>query len=208
MRELPALLDRLEDAGGQPDAVPSTDGWELILAENIGYLVDDQRRWRALGQLRTVVGLEPEQILTAPDDVLQSIVVGPRPAERARRLRRCAELAIAGASWRAYPGIGKPGADRIDLFTGSRAVLALDANCMRVLARLGYADPRNSYARSYARAQAAAATQLDGTVPALQRAHQLLRRHGQLICRRKDPACDGCPIADDCPSAGRPPPLY
>jgi A/G-specific adenine glycosylase len=208
MSDLPALLDRLEQAGGQPDAVPSTDGWELVLAENVGYLVNDQQRWRALGQLRTVVGLEPEQILAAPDNVLQGIVAGPGPAERARRLRRCAELAIADAPWRAYPGIGLPGADRIDLFTGSRAVLALEANGMRVLARLGYADPRSSYARSYPRAQAAAATQLDGTVAALQRAYQLLRRHGQLVCRRKDPACESCPIAADCPSAGRPPPLY
>ncbi len=178
------------------------------LAENVGYLVDDQRRWRALGQLRTVVGLEPEQILAAPDDVLQGIVAGPVPAELARRLRRCAELAITEAPWRAYPGIGGPGADRIDLFTGSRAVLALDANGMRVLARLGYADPRSSYARGYLQAQAAAASQLEGTVPALQRAYQLLRRHGQLVCRRKDPACESCPIAAACPSAGRPPPLY
>jgi len=29
-----------------------------------------------------------------------------RPAERVQRLRRCAELAIAGAPWKEYPGIG------------------------------------------------------------------------------------------------------
>ena len=58
-------------------------------------------------------------------------MTGARPAERVDRLRRCAELAIAGAPWKDYPGIGRPGLDRLDLFTGSRAVLALDANALR-----------------------------------------------------------------------------
>jgi hypothetical protein len=208
MPDPPILLDRLEDAGGSAEAVPSADGWELVLAENVAYLVDDVRRWRALAQLRSEVGLAPEQILAVTDKVLGGIVVGARPAERAARLRRCAELAIAGAPWRAYPGIGAPGADRVGLFTGSTAVLALDANGMRVLARLGYADPERSYAASYAQAKTAAGAQLPATVAALQRAYQLLRRHGQVICRRRDPACERCPIAADCPSAGHPPPLY
>jgi endonuclease III len=106
------------------------------------------------------------------------------------------------------PGIGQPGADRIDLFTGTRAVLALEANAMRVLARLGYADPARSYAASYRQAQAAAARQLPASVPALQRAHQLLRRHGQAVCRRTNPACAECAIAAACPSAGIAAPLY
>ena len=107
-----------------------------------------------MAKLRTEAGLAPEQILAAPEDVLRGIVVGGRPAERVQRLRRCAGLAIAGAPWRAYPGIGQPGADRIDLFTGARAVLALDANGLRVLARLGFGDPARSYAATYGQAQA------------------------------------------------------
>jgi endonuclease III len=188
--------------------VPSADGWELVLAENVAYLVDDQRRWRAVADLRRVVGLGPEQILAAPEATLREVVAGARPAERAERLRRCAELAIAGAPWRAYPGIGQPGADRIALFTGARPVLALDANGLRVLTRLGYASPARSYATGYRRAQAAASARLPAQVRVLQRAYQLLRRHGQAVCRRKDPACSGCAIAADCPSAGHPPPLY
>jgi hypothetical protein len=206
MRDLPTLLDELEQANGPPDPVPSADGWELVLAENVAYLVDDQRRWQALAELRTQVGLAPEQILAAPDSVLRALAIGP--GDRVQRLRRCAELAIAGAPWRAYPGIGQPGQDRIDLFTGSRPVLALDANALRVLTRLGYATPARSYAASYSQAQAAASAQLPATVPALQRAHQLLRRHGQLTCRRKDPGCPTCALAASCPSVGHPLPLY
>lgn len=208
MKDLPELLDLLEDAGGSPGPVPSADGWELVLAENVAYLVDDQRRWQALADLEQLTGLVPEQILSTPEGMLRTVVAGPYPEQRVQRLRRCAELAIAGASWSAYPGIGQPGADRIDLFTGARAVLALDANALRVLARLGYAEPQRSYSASYRLAQAAATAKLPATVPGMQRASLLLRRHGQLICHRKDPGCRHCPIASDCPSAGQAPPLY
>jgi adenine-specific DNA glycosylase len=201
-------LDRLEQAGGPAEAVPSTDGWELIVAENIGYLVDDETRWQAVRRLGNVVGAAPERILAAPEAVLLDLVTGIRRAERVGRLRRCAELAIAGAPWSAYPGIGRPGVQRIELFTGARPVLALDANALRVLVRLGYGDATQPYAAAHRQAQAQASAELAETVPARQRAHQLLRRHGRTICRRSTPACSRCPVAGDCPSAGSPPPLY
>jgi hypothetical protein len=208
MNLLPELLDALERATGPAGPVPSADGWELVLAENVAYLVPDERRWQAVADLRTGVGLAPEQILAAPDSELRAVVAGQRPAERIDRLRRCAELAIAGAPWREFPGIGEPGVDRIDLFTGSRAVLALDANGLRVMVRLGLSDPGRSYSVTYRQAQAAAAASLPATVAAFQRAALLLRRHGQLTCRRKRPACATCPVAAGCPSAGRAAALY
>jgi hypothetical protein len=205
---LPRLLDELEAFAGPADPPPATDGWRLVLAENVGYLVDDDRRWRAVAELERDVSLEPSRILAAPDAVLRAVVVGARPLERVTRLRRCAELAIAAAPWTSFPGIGRPGAERIELFTGTRAVLALDANGLRVLTRLGYATPSTSYDRSYRQAQAAAGAELPAEVPALLRAHLILRRHGRQVCRRKDPACGSCPLAADCPSAGQPPPLF
>ena len=203
MNRLPEFLDVLERADGPAGPVPSADGWELVLAENVAYLVPDDRRWQALAELRARVGLAPEQILAAPDTDLLAVVAGPRPAERIERLRRCAELAIAGAPWRAFPGIGAPGVDRIDLYTGSRAVLALDASGLRVMARLGLCDPGRSYSAAYRQAQAAAQASLTATVSAFQRAALLLRRHGQATCRRKVPACAACALAASCPSAGR-----
>ena len=106
MRDLPTLLDRLEEAGGPADPVPSADGWELVLAESVAYLVDDQRRWQALADLRRVVGLEPEQILAAPSAVLLRIVAGARRAERVERLcrRRAAAAARLPAAQAPRPG--------------------------------------------------------------------------------------------------------
>ncbi len=198
---LDALLDLLEAAAGPAEPPPSADGWELVLAENVAYLVDDDRRRDAMLRLRRLVGIEPEQILAAPDDLLLQVVAGMQPAARVTRLRRCAELAIAAATWTRFPGIGKPGVERIALFTGTSAVLALDSNALRVLVRLGYADPDAPYAATYRQAQARAGAMLAETVPARQRAHQLLRRHGQTTCRRSAPACARCPLTDHCPSA-------
>lgn len=149
MARLGALLDLLEQAFGPAEPVPSADWWELVLAENIAYLVDNRRRWTALARLRDTVGLDPDRILAASDLALADAVTGMRPAQRIARLRRCAELALADAAWSAYPGIGRPGLDRLELFTATRAVLALDANAPRVLVRPGYGDPARSYSTTY-----------------------------------------------------------
>lgn len=87
-------------------------------------------------------------------------------------------------------------------------MLALDANALRALVRLRYGNPTPAYAATYRQAQAAAGAEIPETVPAHQRAHQLLRRHGQTTCRRKAPDCRRCPIAADRPSAGHAAPLY
>jgi hypothetical protein len=198
---LQELLDRLDATGGAPSPIPAADGWELVLRESVAYLVDDATRDRCMAKLRDSVGLEPEAILAASDQELAAVVAGPRPADRIERLRRCAELHVAGAPWRAYPGIGRPGVERIELFTGARAVLALDSSGLRVLYRLGYGEPSRTYDTAYRSAQRAAATELPADVAALQRAHQLLRRHGQTICTRAAPGCPGCPLRDRCAAA-------
>jgi len=79
---LEELLDRLEADAGPAAPVPATDGWLLVLAENIGYLVDDETRWQATTNLRRSVGTAPERILAASDELLARVVVGMRPAER------------------------------------------------------------------------------------------------------------------------------
>jgi adenine-specific DNA glycosylase len=200
--DLERALDRLEAAQGPADPLPATNGWELVVRENIAYLVDDETRGRCMRDLRRKVGLAPEAILAASDDVLASVVAGMRPNDRIARLRRCAELMVADAPWSAYPGIGRPGVERIELFSGARAVLALESNGVRVLYRLGYGDRANSYERTYRQVRDAAEHQLANSVSARQRAHQLLRRHGQLTCTRASPACPACPLRDGC-AAGR-----
>ena len=201
MTGLQDLLDRLEATHGPTGPPPSADGWELVLRENVAYLADDATRDRCMAALRDSVGLEPSAILGATDEQLAAVVAGPMRASRTERLRRCAELSMVGASWRAYPGIGRPGAERIELFTGARAILALDSNGLRVLYRLGYGEPSRTYDAAYRSAQRAAGAELPADVAVLRRAHQLLRRHGQLTCTRAGPDCPGCPLRGQCAAA-------
>jgi A/G-specific adenine glycosylase len=198
---LERLLDQLEVGAGPPDAPPATDSWELALRENVAYLVDDATRDSCMTALRRDIGLEPEAILSATPRQLMAVVAGMRPYDRVERLRRCAELRMAGAPWSSYPGIGRPGVERIELFSGERPVLALDSNRVRALYRLGFGDRRRSYDATYREVQHAAQAELGAISTVLQRAHQLLRRHGQTVCTRTSPACSGCPVGDDCPAA-------
>jgi adenine-specific DNA glycosylase len=125
-------------------------------------------------------------------------VAGMRAHDRVERLRRCAELRLADAPWKSYPGIGRPGVERIELLSGERAVLALDSNAARVLYRLGYGEHHRSYDAMYRDIQAAAQSELPDAVAARQRAHQLLRRHGQQVCTRNRTACEDCPLCQHC----------
>jgi A/G-specific adenine glycosylase len=183
---------------GPPEPLPATDGWRLVLRENVAYLVDDAVRDRCVQDLEDRVGLDPDAILSASTDALADVVAGMRPKDRVQRLRQCAELRLANAPWRAYPGIGRPGVERIELFTGTRAVLALDSNALRVLYRLGYGEQASSYDRLYRQVQEAAQAELPDEITARQRAHQLLRRHGQTVCTRTSPACPECPLQATC----------
>lgn len=199
---LEELLVTLEATTGPPDPLPATNGWELVLRENVAYLVDDATRDRCMTALQHDVGLDPESILSVATGQLAAVVAGMGPHDRVERLRRCAELRLADAPWRAYPGIGRPGVERIELFSGERAVLALDSNAARVLYRLGYGDKQRGYDATYRQVQTAAQTDIPTNVNALQRAHQLLRRHGKTTCTRNKPVCEHCPVRMHCP-AGR-----
>ncbi|HEX7615962.1 MAG TPA: hypothetical protein VF554_11890 [Thermoanaerobaculia bacterium] len=76
--------------------------------------------------------------------------------------------------------------------------LAPDSNGLRVLVRLGYAQEDANYAKTYRAAAEAVAPELPKDSNRLIAAHQLLRRHGQEICRRSEPRCDVCPLARGC----------
>jgi endonuclease-3 len=64
--------------------------------------------------------------------------------------------------------------------------------------RLGYAPEHRNYSTMYKTAQRALAPQLPADCHALIRAHQLLRQHGQELCRRTSPLCGSCPLRTHC----------
>jgi len=211
------FLDRLEAFHGPPADVAPRDPFGMVLWENVAYLVPDERRREAFAELAKRVGTTPEKIRRARPEVLLSIARkgGMHPEQRVERLARCAEIALsrfggdlrcalalppreARRALRLFPGIGEPGAEKILLFTGTEPVLALESNGLRVLLRLGYGEQQKSYAASYRSVQAAVDRELVRDCAWLQRAHLMLRAHGQRLCKSSRPDCDACPLEPDC----------
>lgn len=220
---LPALLDRLEEHHGKPSRPLPKRPLDWVLWENAAYLVKDDQRRRAYQALRQGTGLRPEGILGLPREELHAIAAlgGMLSELRVSKLIKIAEtvqdsfdgdldsilelpIAKARKALRLFPGIGAPGADKILLFTQTHAVPALDSNGMRVLIRLGYAVEAKSYSTTYRAATKVLAIHSDRGCPWLMRAHDLLRKHGQTLCKQNDPLCEECPLAGKCPSASGP----
>lgn len=193
-----------------------TDPLQQILWENVAYLPSDRRRQEAFALLRQNVGLEAARILAAPPSALHEIGrKGILPASSSEKLRSIAEIALedfggdlrpilklpfpqARKALKKFPSIGDPGAEKILLFARSHPVLALDSNGLRVLRRLGYGKEDRNYTRTYRLTQEAAAPELPRDFDRLIEAHQLLRRHGQELCKTNHPRCEACPLRPDC----------
>jgi endonuclease-3 len=212
---LPEVVDRLQVHYGQP-TVPRLGPWEMILWENVAYLADDERRRRAFQTLKKLVGTEPGQILSASDEALLEVTRhGIMPERFVEKLRMCAKimleefdgdlrsvlklpLAKAKKALQKFPGIGRPGAEKILLFGRAYPVLALESNGLRVLLRLGFGEERESYSATYRLVQEAVEEGLNSDYSWLIVAHLLLRLHGQELCKRTQPECGKCPLATDC----------
>ena len=199
-RSLAKIVDRLRDVYGTPRA-GITDPFEMILLENVAYLVDDARRLETFRKLRDEIGLSPDAILSASAEKIAKVIEGGGmlPPHRAAKVIACARLAekigvtLDKKILRKYPGVGEPLADKILLFNGKQRTVAPDSNALRVLLRLGFGTESKNYAASYKSAVAAA-----GELPNAKEAHILLRRHGQEVCKNKAPRCEVCPLRDVC----------
>jgi endonuclease-3 len=206
---------RLAGLYGEPALPAATDPFEMVVWENVAYLVSDDRRLAVFERLRREVGFEPEDLLALPVPALARLIAdgGMLAEHRAEKLQKAARiaheigvaelrrLARAGEGrkqLRRFPGIGEPGADKILLFAHAMRTLAPDSNALRVLVRMGYGEGNADYTRQYRSAAAAVAPLLPDDFPWLVQAHQLLRRHGQETCKRSEPRCELCPLTRDC----------
>lgn len=211
---LDTVIASLAKMHGPAPAPPSTDPFELVLWENVAYLLDDVKRGVAFEALRARIGLAPERILAANDAALQCVAAlgGMRPVERVARLREIARLAIDAGDLREvarrplkealkelkkFPSLGTPGAEKVLLFSGYHAVPALESNGLRVLLRLGFGAEDRSYDKSY-RSVRDALGSVKHDAAWLTAAHLQLRRHGQEICKRTAPGCEVCVLRATC----------
>jgi endonuclease III len=217
MLDLATILERLRGTYGVIEGSPARTPFEILVWDACAYLVDDERRLEVYRRIENEVGLTPEAILACDDlhDIIRA--GGMHPERRALRLIETAHLAIesnldeavkrplaeARKVVKKFAGQGEPGAEKILLLSGNHAVLALESNGVRTLARLGYGagtDPEKNYGQTYAALRDELAPQLPRAIEDVQQAHHLLRRHGQTVCKRTQPLCPECPLVDGCPT--------
>jgi endonuclease III len=212
--QLERVLDDLRAFYGPPPRPTVTKPFEQVLWENVAYLVHDERRARAFALLRERIGTSPEAILGATQAKLLGVTGHGILAETcAAKLRASAVTAMelgdleaiargplprARRALRRFPGIAGPGADRILLFSRTHAVPALESNGSRALLRLGLVAAGGSYAQVHRAATKLIAAELGPDFDGLIETYQLLRWHGQELCRRSRPLCEGCPLSNRC----------
>jgi endonuclease-3 len=197
---------------------PPHDPLALIVWENIGYLIDDERRSALFAEFEKRVGFAAARIANAPTAVLGDIARrgGMNAQTRVERLKRIGEIAIeecdgdlrdrlkslplakARALLKKFPGIGDPGADKILLFAGIDPRPALDSNGLRALVRMGFCAEEKSYGQSYKGAIAVLAKEGKPDAAWLKRAWLILREHGKTLCKRAAPICEPCPLDRIC----------
>src|SRR5437870_7528946 len=89
---LQKIVARLATHYGEPAPPITTDPFELILLENVAYLVSDERREEAFKTLRKYAGTKPHEILAASqENILRATKLGGmHPEQRVSRLKEIA----------------------------------------------------------------------------------------------------------------------
>ena len=181
---------------------PLTDPLAIIVWDNAGYLIPDERRGVLFHELVDRVGLDADALVAAPYEVLFDIAQRGRltldaGGDLATALR-AAGPAKARALLKRFPTIADPGADKILLFSGLQVQPALESNGVRALVRLGHAVEGKSYTHAYRSAIAALNSLGPPDRDRLIAAFQILRAHGQTLCKRSTPVCLSCPLDAAC----------
>jgi endonuclease III len=222
------VLDALENLYGPQKAAGPTDPYEMILFLNCGYPATDATCAKGFVALKREVGLAPDEILAASQDTLATLMRlgGIVPEQRAERLKAVArvvhrdcggDLKATLKQWmreekqrpghgircakkllQQFPVIGEPSAEKILLFAKLAPVAAVPSACVGVPLRLWRGDTGTSYSADYRKAREILSAGLPESFEARQRAHLLLKKHGQEICKRATPRCEVCPVTAHC----------
>jgi endonuclease-3 len=191
----------------------------MAIWEAAAYLVPDDRRREVFDRLVAKTRLDPVRLAALPAATLASLIAdgGMHPDHRARKVKAAADVAIefgpdlAGLArrdpararkiFRKFPGIGEPGADKMLLMNGMPAGLAPDSNALRVLLRLGFGRTGKGYSAEYRSVRPDVESELPSDPAWRVAAHQLLRQHGQTLCKTTAPRCGECSLAARCPAS-------
>jgi endonuclease III len=213
----PEVLDKLEEHYGPQEPCWPIEPYEFLILWHCGYPASDTTCARGWTALKSKVGIEPRQILKAPQAELTEALKpgGMVPELRAMRLQQIAERVLhefggdlqsgltgpikdVRKTLKKFPNIADPGADRILLFGHLHPVAAVPSNCPQVLVRIQLGLERENYGVNYRDAQALLEADIPAQFHPRERAYLLLKQHGQTLCKRSSPKCDECPVSSNC----------
>ena len=218
LSQLAQILDTLEAFYGEQQPDWPTDPYLFLVWWHCGYPASDASCAKGWKSLKSLIGTSPERLLEAiPAKLALALKPGGMvPELRAMRLKEIAEriqkqfggdlkAALQGlsivqvrAALKRFPSIADPGADRILLFGGISPAAAVPSNCPHVLVRITGGLEHENYGVNYREAQRMIEADLPTEFDARSRAYLLLKYHGQQVCKRINPKCSTCPVANAC----------
>ena len=128
---------------------------------------------------------------------------------RARNLHEGAKIIVNergkifpknAADWRTIPGIGMSTSAAISSFVNGEKVALLDANVCRVLCRRYCLDNTNSRVKEKEQLMEIATNLLPKKKSEMAQYSQYIMDLGAIVCKATQPACNRCPVSEDCES--------
>ena len=140
------------------------------------------------------------------EDVIQ-VWAGLGYYRRARNLHEGAKIIVNerrkifpknAADWRTIPGIGMSTSAAISSFVNGEKVALLDANVYRVLCRRYCLENTNSRVKEKEQLMQLATNLLPNKKSEMAQYSQYIMDLGALVCKVTQPACNKCPVSEDC----------
>lgn len=206
------ILARLAVLYGRPEHVPHGDAVAELVLTILSQNTADTNSGRAFTQL---LHRFPswDAVADAPiDEVVATIQLGGLAQQKAPRIQSALRavrerspawdlsslaalpLEEARAWLRALPGVGPKTAACVLLFALGLPAMPVDTHVGRVAKRLGLIPEKLTAERAHEALEALVEPE------DYYRFHMLLIKHGRRTCAARNPACDRCPLATECPS--------
>jgi endonuclease III len=208
------LVERLAEFYG-PLQAPPAEAFGYFVWEVLGTRTTPGRRDAAMAAMRRVPALTPDSLRKVPRGRLESVVrhCGAFVDERLAALdagvavfrrqphfaeRLAGPLPEAWAAARDLPHLGRAGALRLLMFTGSSTIVPVDAALVRLSTRLGLASERANTIRLGRDVRRALDRALPDNPAERRRAVAYLAHHAAQTCVEAAPHCTVCPLRGDC----------
>lgn len=213
--KLLAIYQRLYHTWGPQKWWPAESAFEVIIGAILTQAVNWSNVERAIANLKAAGVMDPKGLCNMPEERLAELI---KPSgyyqAKARKIKSFVSFLMnryGGSLQELFSqplaklrpellsvwGIGPETADSILLYAGGYPVFVVDAYTKRIMSRLGLAPIETTYGEL----QALFMENLPRDPRLFNEYHALLIRLGKGYCKKNNPRCGDCPLADLCAGA-------